>query len=129
MLVRIILACSAILVFVQPGTAAEDCQQLGHEDREQVIRQAPTCDKAMELFGDCAYGATGDIALGQVVNDKCEAVFLARLSAARRRIYQRGIKHCDAKYANMDGTMYRAMAAGCRAELARDYARKFGKTP
>jgi hypothetical protein len=55
MLVRTILACSAILLLVRPG-AAEDCQLLGFEAREQVLRHAPTCDKANELFGDCAYG-------------------------------------------------------------------------
>jgi hypothetical protein len=126
MLVRIILACSAILLLVRPG-AAEDFQMLDQAGREQVLRQAPTCDKANELFGDCAYGAGGDTALGQIVTQKCEADFLHKLSKAQRRSYERAIKRCGAKYANMDGTMYRAMAAGCRAERAQSYSRKFGK--
>jgi hypothetical protein len=37
------------------------------------------------------------------------------------------MKRCDAKYENIDATMYRAMAAGCRADLAQSYAHKFGK--
>jgi hypothetical protein len=125
MLVRIILACSAILLLGRPGVAA-DCQTLDQAGREQVLRQAPTCDKANELFGDCAYGASGDTALGQVVTEKCEGDFLKKLSAKQKRTYQRGIKTCNDKYANMDGTMYRAMAAGCRADLAQSYSRKFG---
>ena len=126
MLVRIILACSAILLLTRLG-AAEDCQTLGFEGREQVLRQAPTCDKANELFADCAYGASGDTSLGQIVTEKCEGDFLTKLSKAQRRTYDRGIKRCNAKYANMEGTMYRAMAAGCRADLAQSYAHKFGK--
>ena len=126
MLVRMILACSAILLLTPPA-AAQDCQTLGYEAREQVLRQAPSCDKAKELFGDCAYGASGDISLGQIVTEKCEATFLQMLGAAQRRSYDHEMKRCDDQYKNKDGTMYRAMAAGCRADLAQSYAHKFGK--
>src|SRR5450759_3758881 len=68
-----------------------------------MLRQAPTCDKAKELFGDCAYGASGDISLGQIVTEKCEGTFLQKLSAAQRRTYDREMKRCGDKYKNMDG--------------------------
>ena len=42
--------------------------------------------------------------------------------------YERGINRCNDKYAKMDGTMYIAMAAYCRAELAQTYARKYSKS-
>ena len=126
MLVRIILACSAILLLTRSG-AAQDCLQLEFEAREALVRQAPTCDKAMELFAGCAFGGSGDINLGQIATEKCQADFLQKLSAGQRRSYERGIKRCNAEYENMDGTMYRAMAAGCRADLAQSYAHKFGK--
>lgn len=126
MFIRIILACSAILLLTRPG-AAEDCRALGFEGREAVVRQAPTCDKAMERFGDCNYGAGGDIGLGQIVTEKCETVFLKKLNAQARRSYRRGIKTCNDADKEDEGTLSHAIAAGCRANLAQDYARKFGK--
>ncbi|MCX7310238.1 MAG: hypothetical protein NTV56_00560 [Alphaproteobacteria bacterium] len=81
----------------------------------------------MELFGLCSYGASGDVPLGEIVTKKCEGDFLAKLSQAQRKTYHRAIKRCDDVYKNEDGSMYRAMAAGCRVDLAQSYARKFRK--
>jgi hypothetical protein len=127
MLVRIILACSAILLLTRSG-AAQDCQKLEFEAREALLRQAPSCDKAMELFGSCNAGGTGDVTLGQIVTEKCQADFLKKLSAKQRRTYEDGIKECNDEYKEDEGTLSRAIAAGCRANLAQSYAHKFGKT-
>jgi hypothetical protein len=126
MLVRIILACSAILLLSRPGTA-EDCRQLNHEGRQALIRKAPTCDKAMAQFGDCNYGASGDTALGQIVTDKCEAAFLKKLNAKQRQAYAGEIKSCNDEVKEDEGTLSIAIGAGCRALAAQNYARKFGK--
>ncbi|HZL41514.1 MAG TPA: hypothetical protein VFC45_14690 [Pseudolabrys sp.] len=126
MLVRIILACSAILLLTRPG-AAEDCRQLGHEGRQALIRKAPTCDRDMAQFGDCNYGATGDIALAQIVIGKCEAGFLKKLSAKQRQAYAGEIKSCNDAVNEDEGTLLIAIGAGCRALAAQSYAHKFGK--
>ena len=126
MLVRIILVCSAILLLTRPG-AAQDCLKLEFEAREALVRQTPTCGKAMELFAGCAFGGSGDINLGQIVTEKCQADFLQKLSAGQRRAYERGIKRCNGAYKEEEGTLSRAIAAGCRANLAQSYAHKFGK--
>ena len=126
MLVRIILACSAILLLTRPGTA-QDCLNLDFAAREALVRTAPTCDKAMELFRGCAFGGSGDIALGQIATEKCQADFLQKLSTAQRRAYEHGIKLCNDDYKADEGTLSRATAAGCRADLAQDYAHKFGE--
>jgi hypothetical protein len=60
MLVRAILACSAILLLT-PHAAADECLNLEFKAREALVCQAPTCDKAIELFGNCAFGGGGDI--------------------------------------------------------------------
>ena len=124
--VRMILAFSAILLLIRPG-AAEDCRELEFGAREALLRAAPTCDKAMELFSSCNGGGSGDINLGQIVTEKCQADFLEKLSAKQRRTYEGEIKSCNAEYKEDEGTLSRAMAAGCRAELAQSYAEKFGK--
>jgi hypothetical protein len=48
-------------------------------------------------------------------------------SAGQRRSYERAIKRCNDGYTESEGTLSRAMAAGCRATLAQSYAHKFGK--
>ena len=126
MLVRIILACSAILLLALPA-AAEDCRELEFGAREALLRKAPTCDQAMELFGSCNAGGSGDINLGRIVTAKCEAAFLQKLSARQRGSYDREIKSCNAEVKGDEGTLSRAMAAGCRALVAQSFAHKFGK--
>jgi hypothetical protein len=126
MLVRMILAISAILLLASSGRA-QDCQSLKPEGRVEVLRKAPTCDAAMEAFGDCAYGASGDDRLADIATDKCEAEFLEKVGVKQRRAYIVALKQCDDKYENMQGTMYVAMAAGCRAHLAQSYAHKINK--
>ena len=124
----IALAVSAIVLPPLPA-AAQDCpiKDFSHEAREELLRKAPTCDKSMELFSACSYGASGDISLGQIVTEKCEASFLSKLGKPQRQAYDRQMKACGRKYAKEDGTMYRAMAAGCRASLAQTYARRAAK--
>ena len=126
MLVRIILACSAILLLARSGFA-QDCLKLEFEAREALVRQAATCDKAMALFEGCAFGGSGDINLGQIATDKCEAGFLKKLSKAQRRGYDREIKSCNDEVKEDEGTLSIAMGAGCRALAAQNYAHKFGE--
>ncbi len=126
MLVRMTLAISAVLFLALPAAAA-DCptQDFGFEAREGAVRQAPTCREALAVAEACAFGASGDIGLTEIVIDKCEADFPAKLGKAQRQAYDRGIRRCDDKYRRQSGTMYRSMAAFCRATLARDTAEKF----
>jgi hypothetical protein len=126
MLVRMILVCSAILL-VTAANAAEDCQKLEFGAREALVRKAPTCDKAMEQFTNCNAGSSGDVILGLIVTRKCQGDFLKKLNAKQRRAYADGIKSCNDGVKEEEGSLSRAMAAGCRAELARSYAHKFGR--
>ncbi len=128
MLVRMILVCFATLMVTPPGAAA-DCQKLDFEARGALLRKAPTCDKAMEQFGNCNAGGTGDVILGQIVTERCQADFLKKLNARQRQTYEGEIKRCNDEQKEDEGTLSRAIAAGCRAELAQHYAHKFGKAP
>jgi hypothetical protein len=122
-----ILACFA-MVLLAPFAGAQECQNLGHEQREALVRKAPTCDQAKEQFSDCAYGASGDVSLADIVTEKCEAEFLPKIVRTPRwRAYQLSIKRCDDKYENMQGTMYVAMAAGCRIDVAQSFAHRLNR--
>jgi hypothetical protein len=127
---RTVLTLSAVFLLVV-SAKAQDCpaEGSGWEGREDAVRKAPSCNEALKVAESCAYGATGDTGLTNIVIEKCQAGFLTKLSQGQRRIYDRAIKRCDDKYKNESGTMYRSFSAFCRATLARDTAAKFAKAP
>jgi hypothetical protein len=102
-------------------------QSMAQEETVAAISATSGCDKAMKLFKDCAYTASGDVLLGEAVEKKCEVDFLRRLSATERRAYQGELKRCDEKYRGEQGTMYRSFTAFCRAEVSQRYARQARK--
>ena len=124
MFVRVLFALCAILVTAPSLSAAELCPALDAEEIEKLLAEAPSCDRSMDLFRACAYGAGGDTGLGAIVTEKCEAAFLAKLSRAERRVYNGKIRACNRNYARESGTMYRSFEAFCRAGVAQRYARR-----
>jgi hypothetical protein len=128
-----IIAAAALLVAgaegaPQPGQAKEcPVEELSLEARENALRTAPSCDKSMEIFQLCSYGASGDVSLGAIVTEKCEADFLTKLSPQQKKLYDREQERCTRKYRHESGTMYRSFEAFCSAQVAQSYARKFSK--
>ena len=130
MLGRTILTLSAVLLLVV-SAKAQDCpaEGSGWEGREDAVRKAPSCNEALKVAESCAYGATGDTGLTNIVIEKCEADFLTKLSKAQRKTYHAEVKRCDAKArGGREGTMYISAAAFCRAIVAQRTARRFAKT-
>jgi hypothetical protein len=129
MLSRTVLTVSALVLLAAPAFA-KDCpvQDSGWEAREEAIRKAPTCRRALEIMEACAYGAGGDTGLGEAVRERCEPEFLPKLSKARKRAYASEQKQCDRKYARQSGTMYRSFTAFCQAQSAVAHAAEFGAT-
>src|SRR3954469_11575498 len=80
-----------------------------------VIKAARGCGGAMKIFTDCSLGTSGDIRMGEAVENKCESDFLGKLGPSQKQAYQRQMTVCDRKYRNEPGTMYRSFAAFCRA--------------
>ena len=126
MLCRTVLAVSAMLLLAIPALA-KDCPvpDFGLEAREEAIRKASTCKRAMEIMEACAYGAGGDTGLGSAVRERCEPEFLPKLRKAEKRAYDSEQKRCDQKYARQSGTMYRSFTAFCQAQSTVNYARRF----
>jgi hypothetical protein len=88
------------------------------------LNQAKGCDAAMKVFGACEYTASGDVDFGAIVEKKCEADFLDKANASKKRAYKRELGVCDRKYRNESGTMYLSFTAFCRAEVAQRYSRR-----
>lgn len=133
MLCGTVLAVSVTLVLaliLAVPLKAKDCpvEDFGLEAREEAIRKAATCQQAMEIMDACAYGAGGDIGLGDAVRERCEPEFLSKLSKAQKRGYDRELRRCDTRYARQSGTMYRSFTAFCQAQSAVAHAARFGTT-
>ncbi len=121
---------AAFLSFgAEAAPAQKECPDgLDGEGKEQLLRKAPTCNGAMELFVACAYGASGDTGLSVAVIENCETGFASKLSKAQRTAYNAALKRCDARArGGREGTMYISAAAFCRAGVAQSYARRLAK--
>jgi hypothetical protein len=130
MLGRVMLVATAVLF--QPAAAiaaGEDCPAEDGAEIERLLAEAPSCDQSMALFRICALGASGDMAFGAIVRQRCESDFLGKLSSAERRRYDRWIRFCERKYRHEPGTMYRSFEAFCVATVAQAYARRSTAKP
>jgi hypothetical protein len=126
-LAAVMLAISTAASAAKDKPKKEECPTLDHQEIEDLLRKAPSCQRAGALFESCQFGASGDVSLGAIVTGKCEGDFLGKLDAAQRRAYDREQKRCQRKYAHEDGTMYRSFEAFCGADVARNYSAKFLK--
>jgi len=122
-----ILSLVVAVSVTSAAAAAAECPTLDGAGRLELLEHAPTCDRSLELFELCSYGASGDVGLSTVVIKKCEGDFLAKLNASQRRTYGREQQRCAHKYEKEEGTMYVSFAAFCTADLARSYAHRFAK--
>src|ERR1700682_3727665 len=129
------IALPAIMPAISPAASAakdrpknEECPTLDHQEIEDLLRKAPSCQRAGALLESCQFGTSGDVSLGAIVTEQCEGDFLGKLNATQNRAYDREQKRCQRKYAHEDGTMCRSFEAFCGADVARHYSAKFLNT-
>ncbi len=127
MIAKTVVAGMAIMLSLGAGPArAAVCldKSMTSDEIVETINAAPGCERAMKVFDECQFGASGDVDLGAAVEKKCEGDFLPKLKAAETKAYQREMRVCDRKYRNQSGTMYLSFTAFCRAEVAQRYSRQ-----
>jgi len=106
---KLLYALSIVATTIAPAAAATlDCPAQDLDNIVDLLDRTPTCEKSLALFQACSYGASGDVALSEVVIRKCEGDFLSKLSKSQRQSYDRQQKQCSLKYQNESGTMYRS---------------------
>jgi len=112
-------------ITVSPARAAVCMDKSMTQDEIiDTINAQSGCERAMKVFRDCEFGASGDVLLGAAVEKKCEADFLSRLGPSEKKTYAGQLRRCDVKYRNESGTMYRSFTAFCRAEVSQRYSQK-----
>ena len=120
----------AVLLFAGAVPAvAEDCPVKPFEMDGIIaaVNAASGCDASMKVFEACQMGSTADVQFGDAVEKKCEAAFLSRLKTPQKRAYQDQFGRCEEKYADKQGTMWRAATAMCRAAVSQRYAHRMAK--
>jgi hypothetical protein len=110
-----------------PASARDECPVNGAEATADAISAAPTCAAAATIYGACTWGSSMDVQFGQPVIEKCEAEFAGRLPKKNRIAYDRAQARCTRKYAHREGTLYLSFAMSCAVNVAKDYAKRFGK--
>jgi hypothetical protein len=117
-----------LMAFLSAGSAfAIDCpvKERGPDYIDNVgraIKAAQSCEDGAAIAEACAFGASGDSAIAPVAERKCGLDFWQKLSAADRQVYNGLQARCDAKYKDMEGTMYISANAFCRLSGARLYS-------
>ena len=128
-MVRLVVATIAIGLYCFGGSAyaQESCPKNSLPISLEDLQAAPTCAAAHALHLYCNYGATGDRGLTSIVVEKCEAVFLKKLTPDQKRSYSAKVKACsdkaDRAYRNDGGTMALAEGAFCEEAVAANFAR------
>jgi hypothetical protein len=92
-----------------------------------AVRSAPNCKRAVKTLEACQFGDSKTNRLLEVVETKCEPLFMTKASTAVKTAYKKAQERCDIIAEKNSGTMYQSFAAVCRAEKARDFARKYGR--
>ena len=105
-----------------PALAMDCPTPVDYDQTEKRITDAPSCDASMQLLMACQLGSSGDVSLAMIVTKKCEADFLASLSASARRGYERKVGACGDRFAAESGTLFQSTGAICAAEVAHAYA-------
>jgi uncharacterized protein YecT (DUF1311 family) len=107
----------------RPAFAEAKCPAGDAPIFEEDLRAAPSCEAAHKLHDACSWGSSGDAGLSGVVIEKCEALFLGRLTPAQKRNYQARQQRCSDKYAREDGSLAIAEASLCAEAIAVSFAR------
>jgi hypothetical protein len=92
-----------------------------------AVKAESTCERSYQTFVACQLGSSGDNSLAEIVQGKCEPLFIGKVSTATKVAYKKAQVRCDQIAEKNQGTMYQGFAAACRARAARDLARKYSR--
>ena len=123
---KLMLASMLVLgwAFVpRPAFAEAKCPAGDAPIFEEDLRAAPSCETAHKLHDACSWGSSGDARLSGAVIEKCEALFLDRLTPAQKRNYQARQQRCSDRYVREDGSLAVAEASLCAEAIAVSFAR------
>jgi hypothetical protein len=90
-----------------------------------AVKDASSCKRAYKTFAACQLGSSADNALADIVQSKCEPLFMGKASSSTKKAYKKAQDRCNKIAEKNEGTMYQGLAAVCQAGAARDFAHKY----
>lgn len=90
------------------------------------VRNARNCRRAFKITEACQFGDSKTNQLLEIVESKCEPLFMTKADLATKRAYREAQARCDKIAQRNAGTMYHSFAAVCRAGAASRFAHKYG---
>jgi hypothetical protein len=87
------------------------------------VKAAPSCAQAYEVMNVCRANAAGDVALGAIVIEMCEKVFMPTIDPSSARSYQMVREACARKFAHQ-GAQGASFQATCEAGMAVVFAHR-----
>jgi hypothetical protein len=131
----VLLAFVAPVSFGVPAIAFRKCpvdaaqiEKSGGSYVEAVnaaVRNAQSCYRAYRTLEACQLGSAADNPLSDLVMSKCEALFMDKIGAGKKKAYKKVLERCNKIAEKHVGTMYQSFAAVCQAGVSRDFARKY----
>ena len=125
----LLMSVVVLVAGTAPCVALQTCPvtSLDRKDIEAAIAAADTCSHAYHLMSACRSNDGGDVALADVVIQKCEQDFLPKLEPAALSAYKAAREACVRRFAHKEGSMYASFQATCEAAVAAVYAKKAGR--
>lgn len=101
---------------------ADECPvEFGNDDYLEKVAELATnansCWEAKNVVSVCAIGASGDVYTVGAAIERCEKDIPA-MSKKDQETKSYLHEKCNAKYADMEGTMYRSMNAFCHLDVS-----------
>jgi hypothetical protein len=112
---------SAVVVFSSVSSFAADCVDAKGQDIYNnpevftaMIKNAKSCNEATEIANACAWGSSLDVSTAGAAFNVCAKELIKQ--SPNKKVSELLVtmrNTCTAKYAKLQGTMYRSMNAYC----------------
>jgi len=104
------------------AAAGQTCHFGNSGADEKALRAAPTCQAAYKQYNDCRWGSSADGWRGAIVREKCEPLFLGKLTAGQKNVYNDKIHFCEQQYELASGTLAISESNTCGVGIIFDFA-------
>jgi uncharacterized protein YecT (DUF1311 family) len=119
--VRVTTFLFAFLAF-SFAAAGQTCHFGDSVGDEKALRAAHTCQAAYKQYMDCRWGSSADGWRGAIVREKCEPLFLTKLTAERKKVYNDKLHFCGQQYELASGTLAISESNTCGVEVIFEFA-------
>jgi len=104
------------------AAAGQACHFGNSVGDEKALRSAPSCRAAYKQYNDCRWGSSIDAWRAGIVREKCEPLFLTKLTLEQKKIYNNKLQFCAKQYEFASGTLAISESNTCGVGVIFDFA-------